>query len=678
VAAPPTPKRGGTAGTVASAPTRFKLQGIETRVGPVALVTMDNGEDWQKPNTFGEQALRSLEEVLGQLDARDWSGLVLTGKPFVFAVGADIGEFGDITPERAHGGEAGHELFGRLRDLPFVTLAAINGAAVGGGVEIALHCDYRTMSSDVRHFACPEVLLGIIPGWGGTQLIPKLVGADRAVTFIVENPLRQNRMLNAHRAFEQGFADALLEPVEFLDESLAFLLAKVEEDAGKRRPDADLADVAEVVRKARSRLDGQVHGATPAPYRALDLVEGAATWSLEEGYRAEEDALAELLPGPQAQASIYAFDLVERRAKRGVGIPDADARRVQKVGIVGAGLMARQLALLVLRRLEVPVVLRDLTQEQVDDASAWIRDELDQLVRKGRMGEGKARFLNSLVSGGTEFEIFAGCDLVIEAVFEEMEIKKEVFAELERVVSPECLLATNTSSLSITEMGADLEHPERLVGMHFFNPVAVLPLVELVRTPQTDDVTLATAWAVTGKLRKRGVLVRDAPGFVVNRLLGRQGSVVTQALDRGNTVEETDEAVLRLGVPMAPSVLLQLVGPKVANHVRHTLHEAWPDRFPLSATLESLAEGGEPVVVEHAPRSVDELHEAVLEALADEIRHILEEGVVTEAADVDTCLILGAGYPFWLGGITKHLDQTGISERVVGRPLSQVGAATRA
>jgi 3-hydroxyacyl-CoA dehydrogenase len=480
-------------------------------------------------------------------------------------------------------------------------------------------------------------------------------------------------MLNAQRAFEQGFVDALFEPVEFLDESLALLLEKIEEGAGKRRPAADLADAAEVIRKARSRLDGQVHGATPAPYRALDLIEGAAGWSLEEGYRAEEDALSELLPGPQAQASVYAFDLVERRAKRGVGIPDVPARRVQKVGIVGAGLMARQLALLVLRRLEVPVVLRDLTQEQVDDAVTWMRGELDELVRKGRLGEGKARFLGSLAGGGTEWEVFAGADLVLEAVFEEMSVTKEVFAELERVVSPETILATNTSSLSVTEMGADLEQPERVVGMHFFNPVAVLPLVELVRTPQTDDVTLATAWAVTGKLRKRGVLVRDSPAFVVNRLLGRQGSVVTDALDHGNTVDETDEAVLRLGLPMAPSVLLQLVGPKVANHVRHTLHSAWPDRFPLSATLESLAEGGEPVVVEHAPRTVEQIHEAVLEALADEAGHILVEGVVAEAADIDTCLILGAGFPFWLGGITKHLDQTGVSERVTGRKLSELG-----
>jgi 3-hydroxyacyl-CoA dehydrogenase/enoyl-CoA hydratase/carnithine racemase len=599
---------------------------------------------------------------------RDWRGLLLTGKPFVFAVGADLDEFGEITPERAReGSAAGHELFGRLRGLPFATVAAINGAALGGGVEIALHCDYRTIASSVRHFACPEVFLGLIPGWGGTQLVPRLVGAEQAVTFIVENPLRQNRMLTGQQAFEAGFADALLEPVEFLDESLAFLVSKIEEGAGKRRPDADLSDAAEVCRKARSRLDGQVHGAASAPYRALDLIEGAADRSLEDGYRAEEDALAELLPGSQAQASVYAFRLVERRAKRGVGVPDVEPRGVRKIGVVGAGLMARQLALLVLRRLEVPVVLRDLTQEQVDDAISWIADELAGLVRRGRLGEGKARFLGSLVSGGTEWDVFAGCDLVLEAVFEEMSVKTEVFGALEAVVGPECIVATNTSSLSVTEMGAGLAHPERVVGMHFFNPVAVLPLVELVRTEQTDDATLATAWAVTRKLRKTGVLVRDAPAFVVNRILARQGSVVTDALDHGNTVEDADEAVLRLGLPMAPSVLIQLVGPKVANQIRHTLHAAWPDRFPLSPTLESLAEGGEPVVVEHAPRSVDELHEAVLEAMADEVRHILDDGVVAEAADVDTCLLLGAGFPFWLGGITKHLDDAGVSERVTGR-----------
>jgi 3-hydroxyacyl-CoA dehydrogenase/enoyl-CoA hydratase/carnithine racemase len=659
-----------------ASPTQFKLQRLETRAGPVALVTIDNGEDWRKPSTFGEDALRSLDEVLGRLRTRDWRGLVLTGKPFVFAAGADIDEFSGITDDRAReGSRVGHELFSRLRDLPFLTLAAINGAALGGGVEIALHCDFRTIASSVRHFACPEVFLGLIPGWGGTQLVPRLVGADEAVRFIVENPLRQNRMLSGPQALGAGFVDEVFEPVEFLDDSLEYLVRAIEEGGGKREPNADLADAGEVCRKARSRLDGQLRGAAPAPYKALELIEGAATWSLEDGYRAEEDALAELLPGPQAQASVYSFFLVERRAKLGAGIPDVEPRPVTQVGIVGAGQMARQLALLAIRRLEVPVVLSDLTQEQVDEALAWIRDELSELVSRGRLEERKARFLATIVSGRADWEVFAGCDLVLEAVFEQLAVKKEVFAELERVVDSACVLATNTSSLSVTALAADLEHPERVVGMHFFNPVAILPLVELVRTPQTDDVTLATAARVTEKLRKRGVLVRDAPAFVVNRLLSRTTTVLMDALEHGNTVEETDDAVLRLGLPMAPSVLLQMVGPRVANHVLHTLHDAYPERFPLFETLENFASGSDEIVVrEYAPKTVDEIHDAVLEAVADEARHILEERVVAEAADVDTCLLLGAGYPFWLGGITKHLDQTGVSERVIGHQLADVRA----
>jgi 3-hydroxyacyl-CoA dehydrogenase/enoyl-CoA hydratase/carnithine racemase len=657
--------------------TRFHLRRLETRVGPVALVTMDNGADHTKPNTFGRGALESLQQLLPQLETEDWRGLVLTGKPFVFAAGADMTQFPGITTELAReGGEAGHALFGRLRALPYPTLAAVNGAAVGGGVEIALHCDFRTISSGVRHFACPEVFLGLIPGWGGTQLVPRLVGAETAVRFVVENPLRQNRMLTGPQAFEAGFADALLEPVEFVDESIAFLLDAVE-SGRKPRDEADLSDIEDVVRRARSRLDEAIHGAAPAPYRALELIEGAATWSLEEGYSAEEDALAELLPGPQAQASVYAFDLVERRAKRGVGVPDVQPRRMGRVGIVGAGLMATQLATLFLRRLEVPVVLSDVDDATVEQALEGIRGELNTLVAKGRLTEGKARFLGGIVSGGTGYEGFAGCDLVLEAVFEELAVKQEVFGALEEVVGDECVLATNTSSLSVTEMARELRAPERVAGLHFFNPVALLPLVEVVATPFTDEATLATAWDVTRKLRKTGVLVADAPAFVVNRLLARLGSVVTDALDHGNTVEETDEAVLRLGLPMAPSVLTAMVGPRVANHVRHTLHDAFPDRFPLSATLESLAEGGDVVVVEERRLTVDEIHERVLEGLADEIRHLLDDGVVASPKDVDTCLLLGAGYPFFLGGITPHLDRTGVSERVLGTTFAQYGQGVR-
>jgi 3-hydroxyacyl-CoA dehydrogenase/enoyl-CoA hydratase/carnithine racemase len=660
--------------------TEFKLARVEAETGPLALVTIDNGEDYTKPTVLGRPALESLTLLLQELENGDWAGMVLTGKPFVFCAGADINEFHGVDPDTARlGSRAGHELFRRIAALPYPTLGAINGACLGGGLEIALHCDYRTVSTAVRHFGFPEVFLGLFPAWGGTQLVPRIAGVHGAIRLIITNPLRQNKLLSGTEAHELGLVDAVLEPAEFLDESIALLLERLDETRPGARP-LDTAEVAEAVAKARRQLDDSLHGAAPAPYTALDLIEGAASgWSIEEGYAAEEEAIAELLPGRQAQASLYAFDLVERRAKQNIGRPDAEARPVRKVGIVGAGLMATQLATLFLRRLEVPIAIRDLDQEIVDRAVAGINAELESQVQKGRYDEGKARFLASLVTGGTGYEHFADCDFVLEAVFEELSVKQEVFADLEAVVSPECVLATNTSSLSVTEMGANLEHPERLAGLHFFNPVAVLPLVEIIRTQATDDATLATVWDLAAQLRKRPVVAKDAPAFVVNRVLTRMTVVLMDALEHGNTVEETDEAILRLGMPMAPSVLLQMVGPRVANHVLQTLNEAYPDRFPLSETLANYAEGEDAIAVRgDVRRSVDEIQQAVLEAIADEIRHMLDEGVVASAKDVDTALLLGAGWPFFLGGITKYLDQTGVSERVSGQPLSGAMAAAPA
>jgi 3-hydroxyacyl-CoA dehydrogenase/enoyl-CoA hydratase/carnithine racemase len=642
------------------APTEFLLQRVETELGPLALVTIDNREDWRKPTTLGRRALESLARTLDVIERENWVALVLTGKPFVFCAGADIDEFPGISAERARAGSrAGHELFGRIAALPFPTVAAINGACLGGGVELALHCRYRTIATSVRHFACPEVFLGIFPAWGGTQLVPRLVSPEHAIEVVVANPLRQNRMLDGRAACERGFADSLLEPVDFVHDSIAFALTVAAEPL--EQADPDLAALAAAVQRARAQVDDQVHGAAPAPYVALDLLEGAARWTIPEGYRREEDAIAELMPGPQAQASVYAFNLVERRAKQGIGIPDAEPRRLSKVGLVGAGLMATQIAALILRRLGVPIVLRDVSQEIVDRALSEIWAET-----AGRFDEPKARFLGSIVSGGTSYDGFEDCDLVLEAAVEDLAVKQEIFGTLRGLVQDDCVLATNTSSLSVAEMDAD-------VGLHFFNPVTVMPLIEIVRTDETESDVLATAWALAQGLRKRGVVVRDAPGFVVNRVLARMTSVLMEALERGNTVEETDAAVLRLGLPMAPSVLLGLVGPRVANTVLATMHEAYPDRFPLSPALEALANGEEPTVLEESPRTVEQITDAVLEAMADEIGHLLAEGVVGSAEDVDTCLLLGAGFPFFLGGLTRYLDQTGVSERVAGRTLATVG-----
>src|ERR1700756_1776852 len=378
------------------------------RGGSAALVTIENG-DTRAPTTLGRSAFASAVQLLDELERGAWSAVVFTGKPGVFCVGADVDEFVRVrSPEDVlEGPRAGHAVFGRIRALPFPTVAAINGACLGGGLELALHCDTRTIAADVRHVGFPEVALSIVPGWGGTQLLPRLVGPEAAARIIVLNPLRQNRLLTAQDAVDLGLADAMLEPVEFVDESLAFARSLAID-----RAEPDWADLENVVRKTRARIDDAVHEATRAPYAALDLIAGAREWTIEEGYEAEEDAMAELLVSPQAQAAAYAFTVVERRSKRPPTLPDAKPRAVQKVGIVGAGLMATQLAKLFLRRLEVPVVLRDIEQERIDSARESIRGDVKP-------------FLATILEGGTDWAQFEGCDLVLEAVFEELDLKRE-------------------------------------------------------------------------------------------------------------------------------------------------------------------------------------------------------------------------------------------------------------
>ena len=626
-----------------TASAEFKLQ----RARDVALVTMDNGEGPAKPTVLNEAALDALARTLDEVERGDYAALLLTGKPYSFSAGADLDEFPElIRPgESAAAARAGHELFSRIMRLPIPTLAAINGVCVGGGLELALFCAYRTISTAVRHFGFPECFLGLVPSWGGTQLAPRLVGAKAAVDVIVLNPMRQNRPLDGASAFELGFADRLFGPAEFLDESLAFL-QEIAECGGPEPPEPDWEGSEEVFRRARARLDDLVHGAAPAPYRALELVEGARTWSLEEGFRREQEAAEELIPGRHCQASVYAFNLVERRAKRGVGRPDATARPVQKVGVIGAGRMATQIAAAFLKRLQVPVVISDVRPEAVEEALAALEDP------------------RRLLTAAATDEDFAGCDLIVEAVFEETAVKQDVFARLEAVVGPDCVLATNTSALSVAGIASGLERPERVVGMHFFNPVAVMPLVEVVRAGRSTDEAVATAFDAALALKKRPVVVADAPGFVVNRILTRMLSSNLEAIERGSSFAEVDEAMLSLGLPMAPSTLVEMVGPRVALHVLETMHAAFPDRFPLSQTLASLAEGRDEIAVSRRePLARDEIAESALASMADEIGRLLEDGVVASVEDVDTCLILGAGFPFFLGGITKELEARSLSVR---------------
>ena len=683
---------------VTSAPVRYI--DLPQGAGTAALLTMDNGLDHTRPTTFGPTSLLNIEASIDEALAReDLVLLAVTGKPFIFAVGADLKVMASgATAEQARNYFAlGHRVFGKLRDTTVPTFAFVNGAAMGGGLEVALHCHYRTISSGVSALALPEVFLGLVPGWGGSQLLPNLIGADKAVTVIIENAMNQNRMLKGPQAFALGIADAMFEPADFLEQSLTWAVAVVRGEIRVERPEVDRGDGWDsALARGRAAADMRVHGAARAPYAALELLELAGTASYAAGTAAERTALAELAFGEELRAGLYAFDLVQRRAKKPAGAPDRDlARPVTKVGIVGAGLMASQLALLFAQRLEVPVVMTDLDQARVDKGVDYVHAEMDKLLGKGRVNQDRANRIKSLVSGSTGKAVFADADFVIEAVFEQMKVKQQVLSEVEAIVSPHCVLATNTSSLSVSEMASVLEHPERVVGFHFFNPVALLPLLEIARADRTDDASLATALAVGKTLRKSCVLVADRPAFVVNRILTRFLGEVTRAVDEGTPFEVADRALGPLGLPMSPFVLLQLVGPAVALHVAETMHESFPERFYVSENLGRLVAAGksgiyvwegstpkvDPEVAEMfqqggSPSTEEEVRRRALDALAEEIGLMLDEAVVSDVRDIDLAMLLGAGWPFHLGGITPYLDREGVSERVVGERFLPPGVAS--
>ena len=676
--------------------------------GTFVLITLDNGFDHTKPNTFGPATLNGLSGVLSTLRARAQSGEIVgvgvTGKPFIFAVGADITGMPKVTArEQALTQlELGHSTFEQLRTLPVPTFAFINGAAMGGGVEIALSAAYRSISSGVPAIALPECFLGLVPGWGGCYMLPNLLGVERALKVIIENPLNTNRMLKGPQAFELGIADVMFEPATFLEDSLSWAADVITGRTVVEHPeiDRDPALWEGATTAARRLVMAKTGGAAPAPLRALDLVSAARTASRQEAYAAEDNTGADLMMGDELRSSLYAFNLVQKRAKRPAGAPDRSlARPVTKVGIVGAGLMASQLAMLFAQRLEVPIVMTDLDQVRVDKGIGYVHAEVDKLLGKGRISQDRANRLKALVTGSTSSQIavdFADVDFVIEAVFEELSIKKQVFADVEAVVGVDCILATNTSSLSITEMAADLKNPARVVGFHFFNPVAVMPLLEIIRGEATDDATLATAFATGKKLKKTTILATDSPSFVANRLLGRFMGEVGRIVDEGTPMEVADRAFAGFA-PMPPFVLLGLVGPPIALHNNESLHAAFPKRFHVPEGLRRLVAAGKPgfyiypegkpvadpevVALMQTPANPvvldsGQVREQVLSALAEEAQLMLDEGVVAAPMDLDLAMITGAGFAFWNGGLTPLLDRTGISEKVNGKRFLPPGVAS--
>ena len=668
--------------------------------GVLALITLDNSLDHNRPNTFGPQSLLALDAAITAATALNPAAIALTGKPFIFAAGADLSALSFITSrDQSLGiGKLGHDVFRRLGESKIPTFAFINGLALGGGLEVGLHCHYRTLAS-TAFTALPEVFLGLIPGWGGATILPKLIGPERAVQVIMLNALNNNTMMKAKDAFKLGVVDAVYEPSDFLERSIAFAANVLNGTTKVERKDysQDPAWESALATGKAAALKKYGGAEIASPMKALELISAAKSNTLGAGFDAEDLALADLTMSDPLRASLYAFNVIQKKRKKVEGAPKpALARKVGKVGVVGAGLMASQLALLLLRNLKCPIVMTDIDQERADKGVAWVKNELAKLVEKKRMSAESAARLSLLISGSSDQNTFAGCDFIIEAIFEELSLKQELFKKLETIVSPECVLATNTSSLSVERMSEGLKNPERVVGFHFFNPVAVMPLLEVARTSKTDDATTATAISVGKELKKTMIICKDAPGFVVNRLLTRFMGEITDAVDEGTSPEVADNAMRSIGFPMSPFQLLDLVGPGVALHVSETLHANLGDRYRISPTMAAMVKegvrnfyvknedgsyGANPAALAlihkgDAPSTAEQVRSRALTALAVEARMMLDEGVVSTAAEIDLCMLMGAGWPMHLGGILPYLDREGISEAACGQRFHPKGVAS--
>ena len=668
--------------------------------GSLALITLDNGLDHNRPNTFGPQSLSALDAAITDAIGRAPAAIAITGKPFIFAAGADLSALSFLAKREQSLaiGKLGHDVFRRFDECGIPTFAFINGLALGGGLEVGLHCNYRTLAS-TAFTGLPEVFLGLVPGWGGATILPKLIGPERAIQVIMLNALNNNTMMKAKDALSLGVVDAVYEPADFLERSVSFAANVLSGKNKIERKDYSTDPAWETALATGKAASLKKYGGAEiaSPMRALELIAAARTNTRGAGFDAEDQALADLTMSDPLRASLYAFNLIQKKRKKVEGAPKpAGARKVTKVGVVGAGLMASQLALLLLRNLKCPVVMTDIDQERADKGVAWVKNELAKLVEKKRMSEESAHRLSLLISGSADQNSFAGCDFIIEAIFEELSLKQELFKKLEKIVSPECVLATNTSSLSVERMTEGLTNPERVIGFHFFNPVAVMPLLEIARTSTTDDATTATAVAVGKELKKTMIICKDAPGFVVNRLLTRFMGEVTDAVDEGTSPAVADSAMRSIGFPMSPFELLDLVGPGVALHVSETLHANLGERYRISPTMQAMVaakvrnfyiKGSDGKLTPNpealalmkqgtTASTAEQVRERALKALAVEARMMLDEGVVSTPAEIDLCMLMGSGWPMHLGGILPYLDREGISEAVCGQRFHAPGIAS--
>lgn len=666
----------------------LKLTKLDNNIG---LLTFD--AEGKKANVLTTALRDELFKVVQELKTSGFKALLIeSAKPGIFIAGADIKEIQNISTveDGVAKAQSGQVMMDAIEDLPFPTVAIIDGACLGGGLEFSLACTWRFASFDPSvKIGLPEVNLGIIPGFGGTWRLPRVAGLQKGLGFIV-----QGKVMDSKAAFRGGLVDAL-------HASPLLRAAAIEhlEKTGfkKSRPFAKAADLknklleetpmgkATIASGATKMTLKATKGKYPAPIKAIEVVVANYGASRDAAMKREALEFGKLVKLGQHKLMIQVFNLTERYKKE-VWTPAA-APAVNKCAVLGAGVMGGGIAQLV-SSASIPVRLKDVSHDALKLGLRSSAAVYKKAVERRKYNKAEAAALQGMITPTLDYSGFKTCDIVIEAVVENMDVKKKVFAELDKVTRPDAILASNTSSLSVTEMATAVQDPGRVVGMHFFNPVDKMPLVEIIRGAKTSDATIAAIVALSRRLRKTPIVVKDAPGFLVNRLLMPYLNEAGYLAQEGYSVEAVDKILLDFGMPMGAFILLDEIGLDVAYKVGKILENAFGARMKAAELSHRLADakllgkksgkgfyvhaGKEralnPELSKFITAAKTPSEQAVIErclyVMVNEAAFCLEEGVCREPQDVDVAMLYGTGFPPFKSGLLRWADSVGTANIV--------------
>ncbi len=658
-------------------------------------------------NALSRRALEELQALVRRVkgDSSVRGVLFQSSKPGTFIAGADITEFQDLTHQATarEVSQFGQSVFQELEDLRSPTVALIAGACLGGGLEFSLACKYRIADdSEKTKIGLPEVQLGLLPGWGGTVRLPELIGFIDALPLILSG-----QQLNGFQARSRGIVHDTV-PTEALDSvgekilkthfelgSAKSLFRRTKKPGWQRFIEQRGFVRKYATKKAEAEVMKKTAGQYPAPLAIVDVLRRGLSSSRTERFSNEAEAISRLATLPVTRECIRLFFLQEEAKKPPIEIgAEFDPKLLQQAAVLGAGAMGAGIALLLARK-GIATRLKDIKPEFVARGMRIVRELLQKDVQRKRLTELEATRALDRLAPTTDYRGLKHADIVIEAVLEELSIKRSVFRELSDATGPETVLATNTSSLLVSEIARDLPHPERVVGLHFFNPPHQMPLVEVIRTSQTSPAALAKAFATVQRLGKTPVVVGDCAGFLVNRLLGpymnEAGHLLAEVIDP----IAIDRAAVAFGMPMGPLALSDLVGLEVAAHVATNLHAAYGDRLKPAPIWSRLSElkgkpGSKPKLLDASGRSLvdkvakmvlslrreagigarqierQEIIERLIFPIINEAALCLAEGIARRPEDVDLAMVFGTGFAPFRGGPLRYAESLGIARVVEG------------